>query len=46
MGGGRFSNCSMLEAIALCERITQHQAAAGSISTRIAWEIISGGLGI
>jgi CDP-paratose 2-epimerase len=24
MGGGRYSNCSMLEAIALCEKITGH----------------------
>ena len=43
IGGGRQSNCSMLEAIALCEEITGNELRTGTTWRRIVAETTSGG---
>jgi len=43
MGGGRTSNCSMVEAIDLCQGITGRDLVC-AIRKKTAWAIISGGL--
>ena len=43
MGGGRYSNCSMLEAIALCEEIAGQAAALDATATSRGWATTAGG---
>ena len=42
IGGGRASNCSMLEAIALCEAVAGREL-DWELRTRTGWAIIAGG---
>ena len=44
IGGGSFSNCSVLEAIALCEELTGRAGQAGATMIATGREITSGGL--
>ena len=43
IGGGRHSNCSMLEAIDMCEQIAGHVLCDGTCPTKIASAITAGG---